>query len=174
MLKVRLFKTFFVLALIVGGSVFSTRGVSQANALQGCPTQKNHYKIGFANLASGIDFTTAVETSMKSAAQKAGNIDLVIANNNLDGATALNNAENFVAQGVDGVVEFQTDEKFGNVIMNLFQSQTVNIPVIAIDIRCQARRSSARTITKPDSWLARRLATTPIRTGAARSITSWR
>src|SRR5258707_8075402 len=134
MLKARVFKTFFVLALIVGGSVFSTRGVTQANALQGCTTQKNHYKIGFANLASGIDFTTAVETSMKSAAQKAGNIDLVIANNNLDGATALNNAENFVAQGVDGVVEFQTDEKFGNVIMNLFQSQATNIPVIAIDI----------------------------------------
>jgi hypothetical protein len=59
---------------------------------------------------------------------------LVNANNNLDGASALNNAENFVAQGVDGVVEFQTDEKFGNVIMNLFQSQPVNIPVIAIDI----------------------------------------
>src|SRR5579859_544377 len=134
MLKARLFKTFFVLVLIAGGSVFSTRSVTQANALQGCATQKDHYKIGFANLASGIDFTTAVEASMKSAAQKAGNIDLVIANNNLDGATALNNAENFVAQNVDGVVEFQTDEKFGNVIMNLFQSQPVNIPVIAIDI----------------------------------------
>src|SRR5258707_7181173 len=98
MLKARLFKTFFVLALIVGGSVFSTRGVSQANPLQGCPTQKNHYKIGFANLASGIDFTTAVETSMKSASQKAGNIDLLIANNKLDRATALNKAQDILAQ----------------------------------------------------------------------------
>src|SRR5579871_705282 len=119
MLKARLFKSFMILLFIAGGSAVASRSVTQASALQACPTQKDHYKIGFANLASGIDFTTAVEASMKSAAQKAGNIDLVIANNNLDGATALNNAENFVAQGVDGVVEFQTDEKFGNVIMNL-------------------------------------------------------
>ncbi len=133
MSKVRLVKLFFVFLFVMSGSIFTVK--TQPAVAQGeCPTKKDHYKIGFANLASGIDFTTAVENSMKAAAQKAGNIDLVIANNNLDGATALSNAENFVAQGVDGVVEFQTDEKFGNVIMNLFRSQPVNIPVIAIDI----------------------------------------
>jgi ribose transport system substrate-binding protein len=132
MLKARLFKLFLLALIIFGGSV--TFKTQPANAQGDCPTKKDHYKIGFANLATGIDFITAVEEGMKSAAKKAGNIDLVIANNNLDGATALANAENFVAQGVDGVVEFQTDEKFGNVIMNLFQSQAVPIPVIAIDI----------------------------------------
>lgn len=103
-------------------------------AQDACPTKKDSYKIGFANLTTGVDFITAVESGIVSAAEAAGNIELVIANNNLDGATALNNAENFVAQGVDGVIEFQTDEKFGNVIMNLFQNTTPPIPVIAIDI----------------------------------------
>ena len=132
MFKTRSFKFLLIFAVLMSASFYR---VAQPVSAQGaCPTQKDHYKIGFANLTSGVDFTTAVEASMKSAAQKAGNVDLVIANNNLDGATALNNAENFVAQNVDGVVEFQTDEKFGNVIMNLFQSQPVNIPVIAIDI----------------------------------------
>jgi ribose transport system substrate-binding protein len=118
---------------IVGGSIFTAR-TPAALAQDACPTKKDHYKIGFANLTLDVDFTKAVEASIRAAAAKAGNIDLVVANNNLDGATALNNAENFVAQGVDGVIEFQTDEKFGNVIMNLFQNQAVPIPVIAIDI----------------------------------------
>ncbi len=133
MSKARMLKIVFLFFFITGSSAFATR-TSRVTAQGSCPTQKDHYKIGFANLATGIDFTTAVEAGMKSAAAKAGNIDLVIANNNLDGATALNNAENFLTQGVDGVVEFQTDEKFGNVIMDKFRSQTPPIPVIAIDI----------------------------------------
>jgi ribose transport system substrate-binding protein len=112
----------------------SSKSVESASAQDACATKKDNYKIGFANLTTGVDFITAVQSGMESAAKEAGNIELVIANNNLDGATALNNAENFVAQGVDGVVEFQTDEKFGNVIMNLFQNQEPPIPVIAIDI----------------------------------------
>ena len=90
------------------------------------------YKIGFANLARDITFTIDVENGIKSAAQKTGCIDLVIVDNHLDGATALANADNLITQKVVGVVEFQTDEKFGPVIMSKFRGQ--NIPVVAIDI----------------------------------------
>jgi ribose transport system substrate-binding protein len=103
-----------------------------APAAAACKTMKDHYKLGFANLTEDIVFTQLVEQGIKDAAKQAGNIDLVIADNKLDGATALANANNFVTQGVDGVVEFQTDEKFGNVIMDKFR--TKGIPVIAIDI----------------------------------------
>lgn len=98
---------------------------------QECATKKDHYKIGFANLTEDIVFTQLVEQGIKEEAEKAG-VDLVIADNKLDGATALANADNFILQGVDGVIEFQTDEKFGNVIMDKFRAK--NIPVIAIDI----------------------------------------
>lgn len=135
--KIALFALFVILIVspfsIITASNSST-SVRSVAAQEACATKKDKYKIGFANLTTGVDFITAVEAGMKSAAEAAGNIELVIANNNLDGATALNNAENFVAQGVDGVVEFQTDEKFGNVIMNLFQNTEPPIPVIAIDI----------------------------------------
>jgi len=135
-IRARALKTVILAGLLMGMPVISiSANTAQSAAAQGaCPTAKPHYKIGFANLTTGVDFITAVQSGMVSAAAKAGNVDLVIANNNLDGATALNNAQNFVVQGVDGVVEFQTDEAFGNIIMNLFQSQTPQIPVIAIDI----------------------------------------
>lgn len=90
------------------------------------------YKIGFANLAEDIPFGVRVREGIEAAAKKAGNVDLVLADDKLDGATALANANNFVTQGVEGVIEFQTDEKFGKAIMQKFQSK--NIPVIAIDI----------------------------------------
>lgn len=133
-----MFKTYVVRIVAAASFLASMAGLwaaplHAASAQGSCPTAKSHYKIGFANLAEGIDFTTLVEKSIVDNAKSAG-VDLVLANNNLDGATALNNAQNFVTQGVDGVVEFQTDEAFGNVIMNLFQSQTPAIPVIAIDI----------------------------------------
>ena len=97
-----------------------------------CATKKDKYKIGFANLTEDIVFTQLVGQGIKDAAAKTGKIELVTADNKLDGATALANANNFVTQGVDGVIEFQTDEKFGNVIMEKFRAK--NIPAIAIDI----------------------------------------
>jgi ribose transport system substrate-binding protein len=90
------------------------------------------YKVGFANLTEDIPFAVRVREGIERAAKQAGNIDLVIANNRMDGQTALNNAETFLVQGVQGVIEFQTDEQFGGAIMNKFNAE--KIPVIAIDI----------------------------------------
>ena len=89
-------------------------------------------KIGFANLTEDIPFAVRVREGIEAAAKKVGNVDLVIADNKLDGATALANADNFITQGVQGVIEFQTDEKFGKSIMDKFKAK--GIPVIAIDI----------------------------------------
>jgi ribose transport system substrate-binding protein len=101
-------------------------------AAEDCETAQDEYTIGFANLTEDIVFTQLVREGIEEAAAEQGNIELVLADNQLDGATALANAENFIAQGVDGVIEFQTDEAFGNVIMSRFREN--NIPVIAIDI----------------------------------------
>jgi ribose transport system substrate-binding protein len=90
------------------------------------------YKIGFANLTEDIPFAVRVREGIEKAAKEAGNVDLVLADNKLDGATALANADNFITQGVQGVIEFQTDEKFGKAIMQKMNAK--NIPVIAIDI----------------------------------------
>lgn len=106
--------------------------VEKPAAAAECSTMKDSYKIGFANLTEDIVFTKLVREGIEKAAKAAGNIELVLADNKLDGATALANADSFLTQGVNGVIEFQTDEKFGNVIMDKFR--TANVPVIAIDI----------------------------------------
>jgi ribose transport system substrate-binding protein len=89
------------------------------------------YKIAFANLTEDMPFAVRVREGIEKAA-KENNVDLVTADNKLDGATALSNAENFITQGAQGVIEFQTDEKFGKTIMEKFNAK--KIPVIAIDI----------------------------------------
>ena len=103
-----------------GGTGASTSGVGGQRV-----------KIGFANLTEDIPFAVRVREGIEEAAKKA-NVELVVADNKLDGATALANADNFITQGVQGVIEFQTDEKFGKSIMSKFQAK--NIPVVAIDI----------------------------------------
>jgi ribose transport system substrate-binding protein len=116
-------------AAVVAGMAFPFVAHAQDAA---CPSAKDSYTIGFANLTEDIVFTQLVREGIERAAGEAGNVEIVLADNRLDGATALANADNFIAQGVDGVIEFQTDEAFGNVIMSRFRR--ADIPVIAIDI----------------------------------------
>jgi ribose transport system substrate-binding protein len=119
-----------VVPMLVAGMVFPLTVFAQGDGT--CATAQESYTIGFANLTEDIVFTQLVRDSILSAAEAAGNVEIVLADNRLDGATALANADNFIAQGVDGVIEFQTDEAFGNVIMSRFRRE--GIPAIAIDI----------------------------------------
>jgi ribose transport system substrate-binding protein len=55
-----------------------------------------------------------------------------VANNQLDGKTALHVADRLIARHADLVIEYQIDETIGGLLMNKFQQ--ANIPVIAVDI----------------------------------------
>jgi ribose transport system substrate-binding protein len=118
------------LMLAACNSATDNSGASATGNAASSSTGKR-YKIGFANLTEDIPFAVRVREGIQKAAQE-NNVDLVTADNKLDGATALANADNFITQGVQGVVEFQTDEKFGKSIMDKMKAK--NIPVIAIDI----------------------------------------
>jgi len=95
------------------------------------PRNGSKYVIGFANLQRDITFGVVVEKSIQENADLAG-LDLVIADNRLDGPTALANAQSFVQRNVDYVIEFQTDSNFGQTVMNVFNEDGVK--VVAIDI----------------------------------------
>ena len=86
-------------------------------------------KVGFANLGGGIPFTQQVEDGIVEVAE-ACNLELVIADNNFDGQTAVDNARNFVTQQVDGVIEFQIDAGLESAVC----AELGDLPVIAIDI----------------------------------------
>jgi ribose transport system substrate-binding protein len=89
------------------------------------------FVIGFANLQRDIAFCVKVEQGLVANAKAAG-IDLQVADNRLDGATALANAESFIQRNVDYVVEFQTDANFGATIMQ--KMNDADTKVTAIDI----------------------------------------
>jgi len=95
------------------------------------PKNGTQYVIGFANLQRDITFCALVEQGILENAAAAG-IEVVVADNRLDGATALANAESFITRDVDLVIEFQTDAAFGAIIMQ--KVDEAGIPVIAIDI----------------------------------------
>ena len=89
-------------------------------------------RIGFANLTETQPFAVEVRRSLERAVQEAGNVDLVLADNQLDPAVALQVGERFLQQGLDLVIEFQIDEQTGNRLMSRFQE--AGLPVIAVDI----------------------------------------
>ena len=95
------------------------------------PRNGDNYVFGFANLQRDITFGVVVENGIQENADAAG-IELLIADNRLDGPTALANAQSFTQRNVDYVIEFQTDVNFGPTVMNVFNED--NVKVVAIDI----------------------------------------
>ncbi|HMD89826.1 MAG TPA: substrate-binding domain-containing protein [Anaerolineaceae bacterium] len=94
--------------------------------------ENKHYRIGFANQDERLPFAIDVRKSLERASEKAGNVDLVLADNQLDPDVALKVAERFLTQNLDLIIEYQIDEHAGNRIMNMFQN--ADIPVISVDI----------------------------------------
>jgi ribose transport system substrate-binding protein len=87
--------------------------------------------IGFANIAEQVELQIQVRESIEKAAKEAG-VKLITADNNYDGAKAVEIADNMISQGIDGFIEFNIDESVGPVIME--KMNAANIPVIAVDI----------------------------------------
>ena len=95
-------------------------------------TQRAAYRIGFANLSESTPFSRDVRRSLEKAAQENQEVELILADNQLDPQVALQVADQLIAQEIDLVIEYQIDETTGNLIAHKFQE--ANIPVIAVDI----------------------------------------
>ncbi|HTL29178.1 MAG TPA: sugar ABC transporter substrate-binding protein [Tepidisphaeraceae bacterium] len=120
-----------VVSLSFIGAIGCDGGKSAAPASTQASSTSTKYKVGFANITEDIPFAVRVREGIERAA-KENNVELVIMNNRMDGQTALSNADSMIVQGVQGMIEFQTDEQFGKAIMDKFNAE--KIPVIAIDI----------------------------------------
>lgn len=113
-----------------GGDSTTPADSSPGNSTDICQGQDGTgLKVGFANLGGGIPFTQQVEDGIVDVAAEC-NLELVIADNNFDGQTAIDNARNFVTQQVDGVIEFQVDAGLEGAVCEALG----DLPVIAIDI----------------------------------------
>ncbi len=111
---------------------FTICGKNTASSFTPAKSERPHYRIGFANLGEEVPFAVDVRHGLERAAKQAGNIDLVLADNQLNGKVALDVADRLIGKAVDLAIEYQIDEKVGSLLMNRFQQ--ANIPVIAVDI----------------------------------------
>lgn len=95
------------------------------------PFRLKRYRIGYAAQSSIVPFTSQVTDSMIEAAY-AVNADLLILNNNYSPTVALRNADKFVTEGVDLVIESQVSTKVATQVGAKFGA--AGIPCIAIDV----------------------------------------
>jgi ribose transport system substrate-binding protein len=79
-----------------------------------------------------MPFPVDVRRGLEQAAQEAGNVDLITADNRLSGEVALRVADYLIAEKADLVIEYQIDEKVGGLLMDKFNQ--AGIPVVAVDI----------------------------------------
>lgn len=88
-------------------------------------------RFGFAGESAEMPFSEAVSSSLKSAAAASG-VELITRDNRYDAETALKNAQEFVDEGVDLIIEFQIEERIAPIIAHTISK--AGIPLIAVDI----------------------------------------
>jgi ribose transport system substrate-binding protein len=107
-------------------------GENTTSSYTPCSEEMGRYKIGFANQSEQLPFAIDVRRGLERAAAYAGNIDLILTDNQLDGEVALRVADHLIREGVDLAIEYQVDERVGSLLMAKFHR--AGIPVIAVDI----------------------------------------
>src|ERR1035437_5364321 len=88
-------------------------------------------RFGFAGQSAEMPFSVAVGASVTAAAAAAG-VELLQLDNRYDPDVAIKNAEEFVRQRVDLVLEFQVEEHVAPHVAHIFKK--AEIPLVAIDV----------------------------------------
>jgi ribose transport system substrate-binding protein len=86
---------------------------------------------GFGGQSAEMPFSEAVTESLRNAAAAVG-VDLMVLDNRYDAETAIQNAETFIREHVDIVIEFQVEERAAPIIADKIGE--AGIPLIAVDI----------------------------------------
>jgi ribose transport system substrate-binding protein len=86
---------------------------------------------GFAAQSSDMPFSEIVTTSLKAAAARNG-VELLVLDNHYDAEIAVRNAERFVQDRVDLVIEFQIEQGVAALISD--KMATAGIPLVAVDM----------------------------------------
>ncbi len=92
---------------------------------------KRRWKIGYG--APGIDtlFTRQVSESLRVAADRGGEVEVLVLDHRYKPEVTLRNAVQFIREHVDLVIEYQIDEHVGAMIANSYRE--AHIPVVAVN-----------------------------------------
>jgi len=88
-------------------------------------------RFGFGGQSAEMPFSEAVTASLRDAATAVG-IDLMVLDNRYNAETAKQNADTFIRERVDVIIEFQIDERAAPIIADKIAE--ARIPLIAVDI----------------------------------------
>ena len=88
-------------------------------------------RFGFGGQSSEMPFSEAMTASLRLAATAVG-VDLLVLDNRYDPQAAIENADTFIRERVDVVIEFQVDDHVAPIIADKFAE--AGIPLIAVDI----------------------------------------
>jgi ribose transport system substrate-binding protein len=112
---------------------FVHRGyVSQSpDGLYRSASRPRKMRFGFAGQSGDQPVSQAVTESLRSAAASSG-VDLLVLDNRYDASTALANAEEFIRERVELVIEFQVEDHAAPIIAARLAA--AGIPLMAIDI----------------------------------------
>jgi ribose transport system substrate-binding protein len=94
-------------------------------------TLSKSYRIGYAAQSDVVPFTATVTDSLIAAATNT-NVDLLVLNNKFSGKAALLNADRFILEAVDLVIDSQLDFKIAGQIASKFSD--AQIPFVALDL----------------------------------------
>jgi ribose transport system substrate-binding protein len=93
--------------------------------------RRRQHRIGYAAQGQDSSFAREVHAGLVRAAERA-QAELIVVDNRYQPKVALKNAELLIREGVDLVIEFQTDEAVAPAIASAYHQ--AGIPMIAIDI----------------------------------------
>jgi ribose transport system substrate-binding protein len=93
--------------------------------------RRRRYRIGYAAQGQDSSFPREVHAGLVAAAERE-QVELITVDNRYQPKFALRNAEHLIREGVDLVIEFQTDESVAPAIAARYHE--AEIPMIAIDI----------------------------------------
>ena len=90
------------------------------------------YKVGYAAQGTDSMFSQQVTAGLKREADRLENVELLVLDNKYSPKVALKNADLFVKERCELVIEFQTDEQVAPIIAAKYRE--ANIPLIALEI----------------------------------------
>jgi len=106
-------------------------GVNQyRSTVQQCRTRK--YKIGYAAQGTDYQFSQQVTSGLKRESDRLETVELLTLDNRYSPRVAQKNADLFIKERCDLVVEFQTDENIAPLIAAKYRE--AKIPLIAVEI----------------------------------------
>ena len=95
------------------------------------PLKRRKYKFGYGSQSSEFSFSRTVSESIQRVAFEEG-IDLTVLDNRYSAKVAIRNADLFIRERVDIIIEFQSDEHCASIISSKLHD--AQIPFIAVEI----------------------------------------